>query len=65
MVFEEKTFENSTHVLDDNHYKACEFRNCTIIYRGGLLRLDQCKINLLIPSLICCCCDVLGQNGSR
>jgi len=36
MLFEH-TFEKCTEILDGNQYKACEFRNCTLIYRGGSL----------------------------
>src|SRR6266481_5802800 len=43
MLYEQTTFENATLVLDDNEFKACDFRNCTLIYRGGPYLLQQCS----------------------
>jgi hypothetical protein len=45
-VSEQCTFENVTEVLDGNESKACEFRYCRLVYRGGTLPLlVQCHIN--------------------
>jgi hypothetical protein len=30
-----KTFRGGTEVLDGNTYHGCEFRGCTLVYRGG------------------------------
>jgi hypothetical protein len=35
MLFEQRSFQDSTEMLDGKQYKACEFRNCRLVYRGG------------------------------
>lgn len=41
--FQNSTFRNDILVLDGNEYEGCEFKDCTLIYRGGLLpRLAPC-----------------------
>jgi hypothetical protein len=30
-------FKDSTEVLDGRQFTNCEFRNCTVVYRGGTL----------------------------
>jgi hypothetical protein len=45
-VFDRRTFENATEVLDGNEYKACEFHNCRLVYRGGALPgIAHCNFN--------------------
>jgi hypothetical protein len=29
------TFRGTTEALDGNNYHGCEFRGCTLVYRGG------------------------------
>lgn len=42
-IFEQNTFQDKTEILDGNEYKACEFRNCILVYAGGEFpRLSQC-----------------------
>ena len=37
MKYQGETFINTTIELDGNEYDGCDFKNCTIIYRGGEL----------------------------
>ncbi len=41
-VFEQQTFEKTTVRIDGQHYKACEFRECVLDFRGGPVQFDQC-----------------------
>jgi hypothetical protein len=42
--FQNYQAEGTTEVLDGNEYLSCDFRNCTLIYRGGLLpKINQCN----------------------
>jgi hypothetical protein len=34
-------FDNSKVLLDGNDFTACEFRNCTLIYNGGEMRMSE------------------------
>jgi hypothetical protein len=44
-TMEQCTFESSTEVLDGNEYKACAFRNCRLVYRGGPMpKMAQCHV---------------------
>jgi hypothetical protein len=44
MKYDRHQFEGSTEVLDANEYQMCEFRNCTLIYKGGKLpELVHCR----------------------
>jgi hypothetical protein len=46
MLFEQTTFKNATEVVDGNVYKACEFTNCVLVYRGGPIpTLVQCHFS--------------------
>jgi hypothetical protein len=45
VLYEQKSFQGETHVLDNNEYKACEFLKCTLVFRGGPLRFVQCHVS--------------------
>jgi hypothetical protein len=45
-IIERGEFEDSTEVIDGVEYRACEFRRCTLVYRGGPLpTLIQCHFS--------------------
>jgi hypothetical protein len=33
MLFEQKTFQGERVILDGNDYKACDFRDCSLVSR--------------------------------
>jgi hypothetical protein len=42
MLFEQQTFQKGERIiLDGNEYKACDFRDCTVVYNGGELSIGQ------------------------
>ncbi len=45
MLYQQRTFQNSTEVVDENVYKACVFENCTLVYRGGPVEFIQCHLS--------------------
>jgi len=45
VVIEGTTLANNPEVLDGKEHRACEFRNCTLIYRGGQFSLIQCQLS--------------------
>lgn len=42
MIHEMALFESSTETIDGREFKACEFRNCQLIYHGGPVKMVQC-----------------------
>ena len=46
MQFNDQRFTGSQEVVDGNQYSGCNFDNCKIIYRGGVLpSMTNCGFN--------------------
>ena len=39
-----RTYQSETVELDDTHFSDCEFIDCVLEYRGGLVTLQSCRL---------------------
>jgi hypothetical protein len=45
-TLDRRVFEGQTVVLDGQVFKACDFRNCRLVYKGGeTVEMDLCNIS--------------------